>query len=80
MPVVFVQAIRRMFSIRFHLYGIYLLYVWAFLPFLPGNIGKRIFYIVHVISRSAFAEIQITETLEPAYCPGSMPPRTECQI
>ena len=28
---------------------------------------KRIFYIVHVISRSAFAEIQITETLEPAY-------------
>ena len=27
---------------------------------------KRIFYIVHVISRSAFAEIQITETLEPA--------------
>ena len=30
-----------MFSIRFHLYGIYLLYVWAFLPFLPGNIGKK---------------------------------------
>ena len=37
----FVQAIRCMFSIRFHLYGIYLLYAWAFLPFLPGNIGKK---------------------------------------